>query len=130
MSALKVGGRPAYKLARAGKAPELQARDAQIYWLSVHRYEWPVLDFELACGRGTYVRALIRDLGRRLGTGGCLTGLTRQTVGPFDVCSAWSFERLDQARGMSDYLVPLERARELLAVRPIPVPPRPSGIRA
>ena len=68
VSALKVGGQPAYKLERAGKPPKLDPRPVQIYWLHVHRYEWPEVDFEMACGRGTYVRAVIRDLGAALNT--------------------------------------------------------------
>jgi len=126
VSALKVGGRPAYKLERAGKAPPLKPRPVQIYWIHVHRYEWPVMEFELACGRGTYVRALIRDLGQRLGSGGCLTSLTRQAVGPFHLHDAWSFERLEQAADPTEYLIPREHARALLGVRPIPLPPRPA----
>lgn len=133
VSALKVGGRAAYKLERAGKAPELQARQVQVYWLHVHWYAWPVIDFEVACGRGTYVRALIRDLGTQLGTGGCLTALVRRAVGPFRVESAWTLAALEEAGGertgsgcFPRYLVPLEEARALLAQRPIRIPPRPS----
>ena len=125
VSALKVGGRPAYKLERAGQAPVLSARNVHVHWLCVHRYEWPEIEFELACGRGTYVRALIRDLGQALGTGGCLTALTRTAVGPFDVRSAWTLEALETADA-SAYVVPLERAHELLSMRPVPVPSRPS----
>jgi tRNA pseudouridine55 synthase len=126
VSALKVGGRPAYKLERAGKAPPLKPRPVQIYWIHVHRYQWPLVEFELACGRGTYVRALIRDLGQRLDTGGCLTSLTRQAVGSFHLHDAWSFERLEQAAEPAEYVIPLEYARALLSVRPIPLPPRPA----
>ncbi|MGD8453475.1 MAG: tRNA pseudouridine(55) synthase TruB [Phycisphaerae bacterium] len=124
VSALKVGGRPAYKLERAGKAPELAARTVQIYWVHVHRYQWPEIDFEMACGRGTYVRALIRDLGERLGTGGCLTALVRRAVGPFTLEAAWTLEKLAEAAAPA-YLTPLEEARAWLARRPIAIPPRP-----
>jgi tRNA pseudouridine55 synthase len=126
VSALKVGGRPAYKLERAGEAPPLEPRPVQIYWIHLHRYQWPTVEFELACGRGTYVRALIRDLGQRLGTGGCLTSLTRPAVGPFHLDDAWSFERLEQAADLTEYLISLEHARALLSVRPVPLPPRPA----
>jgi tRNA pseudouridine55 synthase len=125
VSALKVGGRRAYKLARAGAAPKLEPRRVRIYWLHVHRYAWPELDFELACGRGTYVRALIRDLGQALGTGGCLTGLLRRAVGPFEIEQAWTLEGLESATDPSEYVVPLERARALVAARPIRIPERP-----
>jgi tRNA pseudouridine55 synthase len=123
-SAVKIDGRPAYKLHRAGRVPKLAARPVRIDWVHLHRYEWPELDFELCCGRGTYVRALIRDIGVRLGTGGCLTGLTRVAVGPFHIDQAWSFERLRGAGDRHAAVIPLERARALLAGPPdMPVRP-------
>lgn len=125
VSAIKVGGRPAYKRERAGQHLELKSRPVRIYWLHLWRYEWPVLEFELACGRGAYVRALIRDLGRALGTGGCLTALTRSAVGPLHLDDARTFEDLENAADPGEYLIALERVRELLGVRPIPIPPRP-----
>ena len=125
ISAVKVDGQPAYRRNRAGEALELKARTVQVYWFHLHRCEWPTIDIEIACGRGTYVRALIRDLGAALGTGGCLTALTRTAVGPFHVAGAHSFADLEHAAGPEDYLVPLERARDLLSERPVPIPPRP-----
>ncbi len=124
-SALKVGGRPAYKLSRAGQTPLLRARPIRIYWLYLHRYHWPLLDFEVACGRGTYVRALVRDIGVRLGAGGRLTALTRRAVGPFELADSWSLERLAALADRTQAVVPLERAHALLAARPIEVPARP-----
>jgi len=126
VSALKVGGRPAYRLQRAGVGVELKPRPVRIYWLHVHRYEWPEIDFELACGRGTYVRAVIRDLGVALGTGGCLTRLTRRAVGPFHVEQAWTLEALERATDPAAYLIPLEQARALLQEQAGRVPARPA----
>jgi tRNA pseudouridine55 synthase len=127
ISAIKVGGRPAYKRNRRGETVELKPRPVQIYWLHIHHYAWPVLEFEVACGRGTYVRALVRDLGDVLGSGGCLTGLVRAAVGPFRIEEARAFEDLENAADPGEHLIPLEHARELLAVRPIPIPPRPGA---
>ncbi len=126
ISAIKVGGRPAYKHNRAGRTVELKARTVQIYWLHIRRYEWPTIDFEMACGRGTYVRALIRDLGAALNTGGCLTSLTRNAIGPFRLEDAHSFADLENADGPENYLIPLQRARDLLNIRPVAIPPRPA----
>ncbi len=123
VSAVKVGGRPSYKLERQGKPPKLAPRTASVYWICLHGYDWPEIDFELACGRGTYVRALIRDLGTALGTGGCLTALDRTAVGPFCGSDSWTIESLQGAAGPAAYLVPLERARTLLD-RPVEIPPR------
>jgi tRNA pseudouridine55 synthase len=117
ISAVKLRGRAAYELARRNQAVELQPRPVTVYGIHVRRYAWPELDFELACGRGTYVRALIRDLGERLGTGGCLTSLVRSRVGPFMLDEAWTFEALGGA-GPEEYMVDVERAIELLSGEP------------
>lgn len=125
ISAIKIGGRPAYELARKNLAPELKPRPVTVYWLHLHGYEWPSMNFEMCCGRGTYVRALIRDLGRRLCTGGCLTALTRTAVGPFVLDQAFTFEQLEAQSDPLAALIPLERAKAMLDPRPIPIPPRP-----
>ncbi|MCP4592896.1 MAG: tRNA pseudouridine(55) synthase TruB [bacterium] len=126
VSALKIGGQPAYKLVRQGVVPKLAPRPARVYWMHLHRLSWPTLEFEMCCGRGTYVRAIIRDLGQGLGTGGCLTALTRTAVGPFRLEDAVSFADLEQEADPLAALLPLEQARESLGVRPIPIPPRPA----
>jgi len=125
ISAVKVGGVPAYKRARRSETVELAARLVRIDWLHVHRFDWPELDFEMCCGRGTYVRSLVRDLGEKLRTGGCLTALARTRVGPFTVANAHSFESLTAASGPEDYLIPLERAREWLDPDRVAIPGRP-----
>ncbi len=123
-SAVKVSGRPAYKLAAKGKAPELSPRTVHVYWLHVHHFAWPELDFEVCCGRGTYVRALIRDWGAALGAGGCLTSLTRSVIGRLALDEAVTFT--DLARDPLERLLsPLESAKAWLAERPISIPPRP-----
>ena len=82
-SALKVGGKPAYRLARKGRAPELAARRVTIHQLRVIEDRWPELDLEVDCGSGTYIRALARDLGNRLGFPAHLRALRRTAIGPF-----------------------------------------------
>jgi len=94
VSALKVGGVAAYRLERRGTPPVLAARAVTIYSARVLRYAWPEVEFDVACGRGTYIRALIRDLGLALGVGGCLTGLCRTFVGPFIADAAVRLEDL------------------------------------
>ncbi len=125
ISAIKIGGVPAYKRARRDEPLRLEPRPVRIYWLHVHAFEWPTLDFEMCCGRGTYVRSLIRDLGERIGTGGCLTSLVRSRVGPFCLDAGWSFETLETAATAEDYLTGLARARELLDPNAIVIPARP-----
>lgn len=92
VSAIKVGGRRAYDLARAGEQVELQSRDVTIGRFevrSVRRSADAVdLDVVVDCSSGTYIRALARDLGAALGVGGHLTALRRTRIGPFEVISA------------------------------------------
>ena len=125
ISAIKVGGQPAYKRTRPGKPVRLEPRPVHVYWLHVHAFDWPSIDFEVCCGRGTYVRSLIRDLGEKLGTGGCLTSLERRRVGPFVLDEAWTVETLQEASGPDEYVIEIDRARRLLdsCADDIPLPP-------
>jgi len=101
VSAIKVDGRRAYRLAREGQAVELAARPVRIdrfEVLAVRRVDEAGVDFvdvdiEVDCSSGTYIRALARDLGAALGVGGHLTSLRRTRVGRFG---------LDQARSLDD----------------------------
>lgn len=83
-SAIKVAGERAYDLARDGEEVELDARPIDVHRLDlVERPDADRAVFEAECGKGTYVRALARDLGRRLDTRGHVTSLRRLLVGPF-----------------------------------------------
>jgi tRNA pseudouridine55 synthase len=82
-SALKLDGRRAHDLARKGKDVPLAARPVRIDAIRVTGYDWPFLDVEIDCGKGTYIRSIARDLGARLGCGGLVQTLRRTRVGPF-----------------------------------------------
>ncbi len=82
-SALKVSGRRAYALARAGAAVELQPRPITIHRLELIDYCYPQMQFEINCSSGTYVRSLGRDLAESLGTGAVMSALVRTAIGPF-----------------------------------------------
>jgi tRNA pseudouridine55 synthase len=84
-SAVKVGGRRSYKLARAGKSVELAPRTVTIHRLAIRRYEYPVLELDIDCGSGTYVRSLGRDLAVALGTSAVMSALERTAIGGFHV---------------------------------------------
>jgi tRNA pseudouridine55 synthase len=126
VSAIKVNGQRAYKLTRAGAAPELAARPVTVYEFTVTgiRTTGDFLDVDavIRCSSGTYIRALARDLGAELGTGGHLTALRRTAVGPY---------RLDQAAHRVDHAAGRGRRRGLPPVRsdgrrgPSPGPGRP-----
>src|SRR6201989_3180951 len=99
VSAIKVNGQRAYKLTRAGEAPELAARPVTIYEFRVTaiRADGDFLDVDatVRCSSGTYIRALARDLGAALGTGGHLTALRRAAVGPYTLAQAHTLKELE-----------------------------------
>ncbi len=86
-SALKIKGERAYALARAGKAPEMKPREVVISHIELLKYEWPYLSVRVVTGPGVYIRALARDIGEALGTGGYLADLERTRVGQFTLSS-------------------------------------------
>jgi tRNA pseudouridine55 synthase len=100
-SAIQVGGRRAYELARAGEPPDLPPRRVDIKALDL--LEWddrdpdrPIAVVDVACSAGTYIRAIARDLGERLGTGAYLGALTRTASGPFTTDGAHSLDTIRQ----------------------------------
>lgn len=82
-SALRVGGKRAYDLAREGQAVDLAPRKVRIDRVGLVRYEWPHLEIEVDCGSGTYIRSIARDVGEALGCGGLIAVLRRTRIGPF-----------------------------------------------
>jgi tRNA pseudouridine55 synthase len=90
-SALKLQGRRACDLARQGQSISLAARPVSVYRIDVVSYEYPHLDIEVHCGKGTYIRSLARDLGEALGCGGLIETLRRMSVGPFTADRAVAF---------------------------------------
>jgi tRNA pseudouridine55 synthase len=82
-SAIKLGGRRAHDLARGGKVVSLAPRPVRVDAIRLLVYAWPFADVEIDCGKGTYIRAIARDLGVRLGCGGLVETLRRTRVGPF-----------------------------------------------
>jgi tRNA pseudouridine55 synthase len=87
-SAIKVGGRRAYRLARAGATVELGPRPVMIHSIEIRRYEHPDLELDVECGSGTYIRALGRDLAAALGTAAVMSALERTAIGGFRIDNA------------------------------------------
>jgi tRNA pseudouridine55 synthase len=96
-SALRHEGRRLYRLARAGIEVERPARPVRIEGLSCigSGPEW--LDFEVTCGKGTYVRTLAEDIARALDTVGHLDSLRRVALGPFTACRMWTLDEVEGA---------------------------------
>ena len=113
-SALKVGGQPLYRLARKGEAPVPEPRQVTVHELVLEAWEPPDATLRIACSKGTYVRALARDLGAALGCGAHLAGLRRLVVGAFDVQAAVTLDGLarEPAASRARLLIGLERLVE------------------
>src|SRR3954447_7456527 len=84
-SALLVEGRRLYDLARKGVTLDLEARSVEIDQIDLVQWERPRLTIDVICGKGTYIRALARDLGEQLGCGAHLCALRRTAVGPLTI---------------------------------------------
>ena len=82
-SALKHQGRRLYELARQGIEVERASRTVQVFDLQLVKFDWPNLEFTVSCSKGTYVRTLVEDISRCLGTLGHVVGLRRTVVEPF-----------------------------------------------
>lgn len=93
-SAVHVDGERAYKRARQGETVDIPTRTVFVERATLKAYEWPMLDIEIVCGKGFYVRSMARELGVALGTGGYLASLRRTAVGDYTLDQAASPERL------------------------------------
>ena len=120
-SAMKVAGRRAYDLARGGADVVLPPRPVNVYGIELLDYQWPLLRLRVDCGRGTYVRAIARDVGQALNVGGHLTELRRTRVGLFTVADAVRPDELT-AESLPGRLVPVTSA-SIPAVAGDPVEP-------
>lgn len=93
-SAIKIDGQRAYKLARAGKTPELAARPVRIHEITFGSYTYPEVSFTANVSSGTYIRSLVQDIGEQMGTGAYMSGLRRTNVGPFSIQESLGVEGL------------------------------------
>jgi tRNA pseudouridine55 synthase len=87
-SAVKIGGRRAYKLARRGESLEMTPREVEIQRLELLECHPDRMRLEIECSSGTYIRSLGRDLGRALGSGAVMSALRRTRIGPFGIDQA------------------------------------------
>lgn len=104
-SAVLVGGKRAYKLARQGKTFTMPPRIVRIDRIDLDRYAWPELDITITCGRGTYIRSMARQIAKLLHTAGHLTALRRTAIGPYTVENATHLDHIPQPI-TADHLLP------------------------
>ena len=108
-SAIKVQGRKAYEMARAGEEVELAPRIIDVYSLELLEWAPPEVVIDVNCSSGTYVRSLAHDLGQKLGCGATLTGLRRTKNGRFTLRDAIPLRKLNEAfmdGSWYQYLIP------------------------
>jgi tRNA pseudouridine55 synthase len=94
-SAIKVGGKRVYELARKGIEVKLEPRRVVISVFEITEFQLPEIGFRVVCSTGTYIRSLANDLGVALGCGGYLSGLRRTRIGDFRVEDAMTVEQAE-----------------------------------
>ena len=93
-SAIKINGKPAYKLARKGKNVQIEPRQVTIYELELVQFKTPLLQIRVQCSSGTYIRSLAADIGEALKVGAYLTDLRRTQVGSYRIEKSKTLEEL------------------------------------
>lgn len=96
-SAIKVDGKKLYQLARKGVEVERKPRKITVFSIDIKNFDGVSFDMHVHCGKGTYIRALCRDIGEALGTGACMDALERTMSGVFTKENSYTFEEIEMA---------------------------------
>jgi len=113
-SAVQVNGQRLYDLARKGVEVEREPRPITVYGIDLVSYDEGAREgvLDISCGKGTYIRTIINDIGERLGCGGVMTSLVRTSSGGFTLADCFTFEQIQQARDedrLEELILPIER---------------------
>lgn len=103
-SALKVGGKKLYELAREGKTVGRKPRRVEIFSLEILDIQLPLAAIRVTCSKGTYIRTLCQDIGERLGCGGAMRSLKRTRVGKFQIENAYTLKALQERKDAGELL--------------------------
>jgi len=95
-SAVKIDGKRAYKLARKGSDAQPEPRQVRIHRFDITGWEGDLVSFEIECSKGTYIRSMARDFGEKLGVGGYLTSLRRESIGSYSVVDALDIDPITE----------------------------------
>jgi tRNA pseudouridine55 synthase len=113
-SAIKIQGKPLYRLARKGIEIERKEREVHIFDIQIEAVDLPRVRFQVSCSKGTYVRALAKDIGRRIGCGAHLAQLRRIQSGLFSIQQTMAWEELralsPEPGDLKPWLIPLNEA--------------------
>jgi len=119
-SAIKVQGRPLYELARKGIEIDRQPRTVQIHRMRLLSYHQDLLSLDIYCSKGTYIRTLAADIGKKLGCGAHVISLRRSMVSPYDQAKMYTIEELTDlhqqkgADALTQLLIPIETSVQTL----------------
>ncbi|MCM1505870.1 MAG: tRNA pseudouridine(55) synthase TruB [Ruminococcus flavefaciens] len=118
-SAVQVNGKRLYDLARQGIEVERQPREIEVESINLVGYDKETHEgnISIACGKGTYIRTIINDIGEKLGCGGIMTSLVRTSASGFTLDDCYTFEQVQQARdenNLESLILPVERVFESL----------------
>ena len=116
-SAVRVGGKRLYELARKGIEAERERRPVEFFSICIEEIRFPLVTMSVRCSKGTYIRTLCHDIGQALGCGGCMDSLLRTASGPFEVTDSIKLaeaETLYRAGRLSEVLIPTDQVFENL----------------
>ena len=116
-SAVKINGRPLYDLAREGKVVERAQKEIEVYDIKLLEFDEhaQTARIEVSCGKGTFIRTLINDMGEKLGCGAAMSSLERTMAGGFDIsecCTISDVEEMMKNGTFEEHLIPVERLFE------------------
>ncbi len=116
-SAVKVNGRPLYDLAREGKVVERAQKEIEVYDIKLLEFDEhaQTAKIEVSCGKGTFIRTLINDMGEKLGFGASMTALERTMAAGFDISECFTISEIEemmQNGTFEEHLIPIERLYE------------------
>ena len=96
-SAIKIGGKRAYEIARQGKTVETRSRKVDVKEFEITAIQLPIVHFRIVCSKGTYIRSLAHDFGKELKSGACLESLTRTRIGTYKLENALTIEQFSES---------------------------------
>ncbi len=118
-SAVKVNGRPLYDLAREGKVVERAQKEIEVYGIVLLEFDEhaQTARIEVSCGKGTFIRTLINDMGEKLGCGASMSALERTMAAGFDISECYTIGEIEEMMKdgtFEEHLIPIERLYESL----------------
>lgn len=111
-SAKRINGKRAYDLARKNEQFELQPRAIEVTKFQIANYVWPVITFDISCSTGTYIRTLVDDLGKKVGTYATAQELRRVRIGDFEVIDAVTSQQINE--NIKNSIIEIDKVNEIL----------------